>query len=95
LGFIEDIQRHVGAADNCCNQAWVLKNSFQEISPVKFVRKLLNIRSPQLWKFAEITALVPFSTPAGVYAHDMERPYSGWVTGESGVSSIKSRSLVN
>jgi len=32
-----------------------LKNSFQEISPTKFVRKLLNVRSPQALKSAEIT----------------------------------------
>jgi len=40
-----------------------LKNSFQGISITKFVRKLLNVRSPQTLEFAEITALVPFSTP--------------------------------
>jgi hypothetical protein len=39
-----------------------LKNSFQGISPAKFVRKLLNVRSPQVQKFAEITGLAPFST---------------------------------
>jgi len=42
-----------------------LKNSFQAISPVKFLRKSLNISSPQAWKFAEITGLVPFSTATG------------------------------
>jgi hypothetical protein len=41
----------------------VLKNSFQGILTAKFVRKLLIARSPQARKFAEITALVPFSTP--------------------------------
>src|SRR5437879_2882841 len=46
-----------------CNRLWVLKNSFQGISITKFVRKLLNVRSPQTLEFAEITALVPFSTP--------------------------------
>jgi hypothetical protein len=40
-----------------------LKNSFQRISPAKLVRKLLNVRSPQARKFAEIVGLVPFSTP--------------------------------
>jgi hypothetical protein len=45
----------------------VLKNSFQGISPAKFVRKLLNVRSPQTRKFAEITGLVPFSTPTPAY----------------------------
>jgi hypothetical protein len=39
-----------------------LKNSSQGISPTKFVRKLLNVRSPQALKFTEITGLVPFST---------------------------------
>jgi len=47
-----------------------LKNSFQGISITKFVRKLLNVRSPQTLEFAEITALVPFSTPTGVCTHD-------------------------
>ena len=47
------------------NRLWVLKNSFQGISITKFVRKLLNVRSPQTLEFAEITALVPFSTPTG------------------------------
>jgi len=45
------------------NRLWVLKNSFQGISITKFVRKLLNVRSPQTLEFAEITALVPFSHP--------------------------------
>jgi len=40
----------------------VLKNSFRGISPTKFARKLLNVRSPQTLKSTEITALVPFST---------------------------------
>ena len=48
-------------ADGWRNIAWVLKNSFQGISITKFVRKLLNVRSQTL-EFAEITALVPFST---------------------------------
>jgi hypothetical protein len=38
----------------CRNQAWLLKNSFQGISPTKFVRQLLNVRSPQALKFAEL-----------------------------------------
>jgi hypothetical protein len=46
-----------------------LKNSFQGISPAKFVRKLLNVRSPWTLKFIEITALVPFSTATPVYTH--------------------------
>jgi hypothetical protein len=50
----------------------VLKNSFQGISPAKFVRKLLNVRSPQARKFAEITGLVPFSTPTPDYINDQE-----------------------
>ena len=49
--------------DGECKGEWVLKNSFQGISITKFVRKLLNVRSPQTLEFAEITALVPFSTP--------------------------------
>src|SRR5437667_7852272 len=56
--------------DSCCKIAWVLKNSFQGISITKFVRKLLNVRSPQTLEFAEITALVPFSTPTRLYTHD-------------------------
>jgi hypothetical protein len=44
----------------------VLKNSFQGISIANFVRKLLNVGSPQALKFTEITALVPFSTPTPV-----------------------------
>jgi hypothetical protein len=32
----------------------------------KFVRKLLNVRSPQALKIVEITALVPFSTATPV-----------------------------
>jgi hypothetical protein len=47
-----------------CSRLWLLKNSFWGISPGKFVRKLLNVRPPQTLKFTEITALVPFSTPA-------------------------------
>jgi hypothetical protein len=35
----------------------------------EIVRKLLNLRSPQAPNFAEITVLVPFSTPTGVYAN--------------------------
>src|SRR6266700_6781258 len=54
--------------DYCCKIAWVLKNSFQGISITKFVRKLLNVRSPQTLEFAEITALVPFSTPTPDFA---------------------------
>jgi hypothetical protein len=30
---------------------------------------LLNISSPQAWKFAEITGLVPFSTVTGDYTN--------------------------
>src|SRR5438034_537775 len=54
--------------DSCRKIAWVLKNSFQGISITKFVRKLLNVRSPQTLEFAEITALVPFSTPTPDFA---------------------------
>jgi hypothetical protein len=49
------------------NIAWLLKNSFQGISPAKFVRKLLNVRSPQARKFAEITGSGPFSTATPDY----------------------------
>jgi hypothetical protein len=45
-----------------------LKNSFRGVSATKFVRKLLNVRSPKTLEFVEITALVPFSTPTGVSA---------------------------
>ena len=44
----------------CVNALWLLKNSFQGILITRFVRKLLNVRSPQTLKFAEITGLVPF-----------------------------------
>src|SRR5207253_8721173 len=56
--------------DSCRKIAWVLKNSFQGISITKFVRKLLNVRSPQTLEFAEITALVPFSTPTGDFTQN-------------------------
>jgi hypothetical protein len=52
------------------NREWLLKNSFQGISPTKFVRKLLNVRSPWALKFTETTALVPFSSATGIYASD-------------------------
>jgi hypothetical protein len=52
---------------DCRKQAWLLKNSFYGISRVKFVRKLLNVRSLQALKFAEITGLVPFSTATDRY----------------------------
>jgi hypothetical protein len=57
-GFSNGLQNPV----NERYREWVLKNSFQGISTTKFVRRLLNIRSRQTLKFAEITALVPFST---------------------------------
>jgi hypothetical protein len=44
----------------------LLKNSFQRFPQQKFVRKLLMVRSLRALKFAEITALVPFSTPTPV-----------------------------
>jgi len=34
---------------------------FQSVSTMKFVRNLLNVRSPQTLEFTQITALVPFS----------------------------------
>jgi hypothetical protein len=46
-----------------------LKNSSRAISTTKFVRKLLNVRSPQALKFPEITALVPFSTATPDFAN--------------------------
>jgi hypothetical protein len=46
---------------------WLLKNSFRGVSTTKFVRELLNVRSPKTLEFAEITALVPFSTATPVY----------------------------
>jgi hypothetical protein len=48
---------------------WLLKNSFQGISATKFVPKLLNVRSQKTLEFAEITALVPFSTATGFFAN--------------------------
>jgi hypothetical protein len=66
---------------NECNREWLLKNSFQGISRAKFVRKLLNIRSPQARKLAEITALVPFSSATGCYdnyPHIQLSAGSGW-----------------
>jgi len=41
----------------------VLKNSFSGNFNKKLVRKLLNVRWPQMLRFTEINALVPFSTP--------------------------------
>jgi len=52
-----------------------LKNSFQEIPTTKFVRKLLNVRSRQMPDFAEITALVPFSTATGYYDNQQDREW--------------------
>src|SRR5205814_5041790 len=48
---------------NECNREWVLKNSFQGISITKFVRKLLNVRSPQTLEFAEILLWFLFQHP--------------------------------
>ncbi|MGO9677825.1 MAG: hypothetical protein ACLPW4_11290 [Candidatus Sulfotelmatobacter sp.] len=64
-----------------------MKNSFQGISPTKFVRKLLNVRSPQAPKFTGITALVPFSTATGHYTHDsgLAGLGSGGITGQPDV----------
>jgi len=45
---------------------WLLKKSFHGISLVKFVRRLLNLRSPQALKFTEITHLARFSTATPV-----------------------------
>jgi hypothetical protein len=56
-----------------------LKNSFQLISTTKFAPKLLNVRSPQALKFAEITGLVPFSTATGINAHELD-----WVGSDPG-----------
>jgi hypothetical protein len=52
---------------NCCNQAWLLKNSFCPFRPQNLTRKLLSPRSAQTQKLLEITHLVPFSTAAGDY----------------------------
>src|SRR5437016_4112918 len=54
-----------------CNRLWVLKNSFQGISITKFVRKLLNVRSPQTLEFAEITALFLFQHPQALSLIDI------------------------
>jgi hypothetical protein len=50
----------------------VLKNSFGGISTTNFVCKLLKVRLPWTLKFTEITALVPFSTPTGDSAHELD-----------------------
>src|SRR2546428_9652210 len=50
-------------------QAWLLKNSFQRFQLQKFVCKLLIVRLLRALQFAEITALVPFSTATGDSAH--------------------------
>jgi len=55
------------------DQTSLLKNSFQGISPTKFIRKLLNVRSPWALKFTEITALVPFSTATDVSTQNWGR----------------------
>jgi len=52
-----------------CNRLWLLKNSFPSFQQSKFVRRLLNVRSPKAQKFAEITALVPFSTATPDFAN--------------------------
>jgi hypothetical protein len=44
-----------------------VENSFHGISTAKLVRKLLNVRSQKTLEFAEITALVPFSTATPVF----------------------------
>jgi hypothetical protein len=44
-----------------------LKNSFPGVWARNFLCKLLNVRSPQALKFAEITDLVPLSTATGYY----------------------------
>jgi hypothetical protein len=61
----------------------VLKNSFQGTSRTKFVRKLLNLRSPWALKSTEITALVPFSTATGDFTHNPDRGRSSELKAES------------
>jgi hypothetical protein len=46
-----------------------LKNSFSGNFNEKVVRNSLNFRWPQTLKFAEITALVPFSTATPVFVN--------------------------
>jgi hypothetical protein len=53
--------------DCWCNREWLLKNSFQRFQLQKFVCKLLIVRLLRALKFAEITALVPFSTATGYF----------------------------
>jgi hypothetical protein len=55
--------------------------AFQE---PKSVRKLLNVRSPQSLKLAEITALVPFSTATLDFSHYAAR----WVDVGHGRSAV-------
>ena len=52
---------------------------FCRLSREDFVRKLLNCGSAQTHKFAEITVLVPFSTPTP--------GYNSWTPGASGVNA--------
>ncbi len=47
----------------------VEKLLFRVFQPPKFVRKLLNVRSPQALKIVEITAFVPFATATPVYVN--------------------------
>ncbi len=44
-----------------------VKNLFDLFAGQELDRKLLNIRSAQMLKFAEISALVPFSTATAVF----------------------------
>jgi len=51
------------------NRLWLLKNSLELFPAQNFVCKLLNLRLARQLKFAEITALVPFSTGTPVFAN--------------------------
>jgi hypothetical protein len=73
----EGNQRCQRPRHNCSKQAWLLKNSFQRFQLRKFVRKLLIVRLLRALKFAEITALVPFSTATGDFTNDAFRTNIG------------------
>jgi len=50
-----------------CKRLWLLENSFDGFSAQNLLCKSLNFRSAEPRKFAEITALVPFSTATGYF----------------------------
>jgi hypothetical protein len=63
-----------------------VENSFDGLSAQNLARKLLNPRSTRSRKFAEITALVPFSAATGFFSNYLpESPnVKLWLTGDHG-----------